>query len=194
MASTPRPHWARLIESLQAIGSGRTGEALGARRAAHSRERRHLQHLRRSARRKPALEDRSRSAADSGGRVAVHRSRNHSARPVAEPAARGSLRPAETGRGRARIPAALALRESGVSAAAGRRARSASRAICICWRWIWRARPTASGGCWPIAHRRRRAPAMRWRTAPSSPMCCRICFALRTCSGWRHSSARNAKR
>ena len=27
-----------------------------------------------------------------------------------------------------------------------------------CTPWIWRARPTASGGCWPTARRRRRAP------------------------------------
>src|ERR1700694_6000412 len=43
-------------------------------------------------------------------------------------------------------------------------------AICICLPSILPVRPTASGGCWPIARKRLRGAVMRWRTAPSFPM------------------------
>ncbi len=43
---------------------------------------------------------------------------------------------------------------------------------------IWRAHRMAGGGCCPIARRRRRAPAMRWRIARSSSRCCPTRFAI----------------
>ena len=46
---TPRPHWAHLMESLRAIGPEELGRRWEPRRAPHSRERHHLQHLQRSA-------------------------------------------------------------------------------------------------------------------------------------------------
>ena len=66
-------------------------------RAPHPRERDHLQHLQRSARGKSSLADRHRSPADSGKRMAVHRSRHHPARPVAQSASRRPLRRAGAG-------------------------------------------------------------------------------------------------
>ena len=81
-----------------------------------------------------------------------------------------------------------------ISATAGGRAGCRRTAICICWRSILPVRPTANGGCWPIARKRLRAAAMRWRTAPSSPMFCLISSARRMYCALPHFSARNAKR
>ena len=72
----------------------RAGTALGARPASDPRERRHLQRLRRPARHAPAVGARRRAAGGVVGRVGAARARARAARPLAEPRARGPLRPA----------------------------------------------------------------------------------------------------
>ena len=57
----PRAHWAHLMESLRAMGPEELGR-LWPCRAPDSRERDHLQHLQRSARRKSLVENRYRPA------------------------------------------------------------------------------------------------------------------------------------
>ena len=190
---TPRPHWAHLMESLRDDRPRGIGTTLEPRRAPHPRERHHLQHLQRSARRKPAVADRHRSAPDSGRRVALHRSRHHSARPVAESAC---SRISTDRRPCWRRAIFLPRFSMPTPHFFGRWWACAflRTVICICWPSILRVRPTASGGCCPIARRRLRAAAMRWRTAPSSPMFCPICFALRMSCASRLSFARSAKR
>ncbi len=60
---------------------------------------------------------------------------------------------------------------------------------CTSTRPISHARPTGAGGCSPIARRRRRAQAMRWRTARSSSRCCRSRYATSACAAFAASSA-----
>ena len=158
------------------------------RRRTHSRERRHLQHLRRSAGLdrpweldmvplliSPAEWARLETAPDSADDAA----QSDPGRPV---------RPADP----ARTPGCCRRRScSRTRRSCGRATAFASRMAftSTCMRWTWRARPTVNGGCLPTARRRRRAPAMRSKTASccsrSLPEAFRDCQVQRLASFFR---------
>ena len=172
-------------------GPPRAVVALGGRQARDSRQRRDLQRLRRSAGRRSAVDAGHDAAAHRAGGVEPHRRRAAAAIAAAQSDPRGSVRPAASAP-RRRAAAVARAREPGVSAAVSRRARAERRVRAPARRGSRRGRRTVSGGCSPIARRRRRAPATRWRIASCCRAACRRPFATVTCSGSARSSARIA--
>ena len=158
-------------------------------RAPSSRERRHLQRLRRSAGRRPPVG--ARPAAASWSRPTNGRRSKRALDPARAPARRRAgrpLRPADAARGAA-AAADAGPRQPAFPAALPRHRRQGADPLPRPLRRRPGARSaTAAGACWPTAPRRRRAPATRSRTASCWRAACPRRSATSRCATCGRSS------